>query len=410
MAPTARTARTAPTARTARTAPTARTARTARIPPTAPTAPTARIAPTAPTAPTARTAPTDRTAHTAFTLSTPPTAHTVALTPPTAPTVPMANGNRNPTACPDNLILVITHFCNLECSYCPVIKERKAINKRTAELAADIFLSYGNKDKHIRLFGGEPLLEFNLVKETVNFAKAKAAIKRKKITFDLSTNATLLNDAMFKFFRKNPELELIISLDGDRHSHTLNRVSLDKSQDAYAKIIENIHQIHNLPNVTINQVVCPNQVKLFFSNFRHILSLGFKRFNFLPAYFIHWKASELKVLESEFKKIAGLIKDRADIYVKNLFLLSETPLFNNGFVVDYNGDIFPNNLVLSKLYAHLGPQLKVGNVADYSKKRLKSEDFFIPRQDLNAIKDKQLLNSAGRVDNILTNFVASLKK
>lgn len=311
--------------------------------------------------------------------------------------------------CLNKLILIITHWCNLDCVYCPVLREKKSMPTEVARQAVDIFISEYGQEKSIRFFGGEPLLKFNLIKDIVKFAKRKTRFYKKSITFDITTNGVPLNNEMISFIQNNPEIELIISLDGDRRSHLMNRTSLNRNLDSYSCII-NQKRISKLPKLTVNIVAAPNQVEKLFHNFVHIFSLGFRRFNFLPAYFVRWQKEELRLLRQQFQKIADFILQQNEyIYIKNLYLLSKAPLFNNGLVIDYNGDIFPNNLILSKHFAHLRSKIRMGNIKEYFTNRF----FSLKPIDINYLiekeSDRTLLESTQKVDQILTNFVNLLK-
>lgn len=305
--------------------------------------------------------------------------------------------------------MIITHWCNLDCVYCPVLKEKKSMTKEVAKQAADIFISGYGQEKNIRFFGGEPLLKFNLIKAIVKFAKRKARFYKKSITFDITTNGIPLNNKMINFIQNNPEIELIISLDGDRRSHLINRVSPNRNLDSYSYII-NQKRILKLPKLTVNIVAAPNQVEKFFHNFVHIFSLGFRRFNFLPAYFILWRKEKLKLLRQQFQKISDFIlRQNEYIYIKNFYLLSKAPLFNDGLVIDYNGDIFPNNLILSRHFAHLRNKIIMGNIKGHSPRRYLS----LKPRDISCLMEREansaLLESTQKADQLLTDFVNVLK-
>lgn len=283
------------------------------------------------------------------------------------------------------------------------------MSAEVARQAVDIFISEYGQEKSIRFFGGEPLLKFNLIKDIVKFAKKKARFYKKSITFDITTNGVPLNNEMISFIQNNPEIELIVSLDGDRRSQLINRVSLNRNLDSYSYII-NQKRILKLPKLTINIVAAPNQVENFFHNFVHIFSLGFRRFNFLPAYFILWQKEELRLLRQQFQKIADFILQQNEyIYIKNLYLLSKAPLFNDGLVIDYNGDIFPNNLILSKHFIHLRSKIRTGNIKEYFPRKPLS----LKPIDINYLMKREggrtLLESTQKADQILTDFVNLLK-
>lgn len=108
------------------------------------------------------------------------------------------------------LILQVTQNCNLRCEYCVYsgnYETRGHTNKKmdfqTAKKAID-FLAEHSKNRNeviIGFYGGEPLLEFSLMKQCVEYAEER--LKGKKIEYSITTNATLLTDDVIKYFITN---------------------------------------------------------------------------------------------------------------------------------------------------------------------------------------------------------------
>jgi len=310
------------------------------------------------------------------------------------PTVHMDNGKAYIKA--NALILVITHNCNLRCWYCPTLRNSEAINFKTAKQSIEIFLnSNKNNDLLIRFFGGEPLLEFDLVKKIFNFTKKK--YPERKIRFNLTTNGLLLTEKKISFFRRNPEFELIINSETSKFP------------------IRQISPLVSLPNSMLNLLITPKKVNSFSNRYFNFINLGFKRFNFLPAYFVRWKEMELDKLKNEFNKLSGIVKNQLkdrNFYLKNLHVRARTPLFNSAFIVDCNGDIFSNNLFLAKFFNNLREELKISNIS-HTKSILDIERF--NREiDFNKIYRESIpadiLKSTFRANKILSDFIFSLRQ
>ena len=127
--------------------------------------------------------------------------------------------------------LVLTHQCNLRCTYC--YEEHKDDHVMRYEQAVEILdnefrFDDGYDEIEIDLFGGEPLLEFDLIVRLVDFVKN--GCYRKPFIFFASTNGVLLTDEMKKWFVDNRDYIMLgLSLDGTREMHNLNRCgSFDK--------------------------------------------------------------------------------------------------------------------------------------------------------------------------------------
>jgi uncharacterized protein len=137
------------------------------------------------------------------------------------------------------LILEVTENCNLRCEYCPYgqfyISPRKhsecGMNWDTARKAIDQFLKqakvfseqYPDTEYTIAFYGGEPMLEMDIIKKTVEHIKIMSAEKSDCFKFGITTNGTLLTDESIHFFAEH-SFHVTISMDGDREIHDRHRV------------------------------------------------------------------------------------------------------------------------------------------------------------------------------------------
>ena len=124
-------------------------------------------------------------------------------------------------------IFVVTLRCEHSCPYCQVSRQstdrsRFDMSDEVAERALDIaFESYSARIK-IEFQGGEPLLNFPLIKKIVSDAKARAATTKKSVDFVIASNLALLSDEILEFCKSN-EILLSTSLDGPADLHNKNR-------------------------------------------------------------------------------------------------------------------------------------------------------------------------------------------
>jgi uncharacterized protein len=111
----------------------------------------------------------------------------------------------------------------------------------TAQKAIDFYLdrSLEIAEPTISFYGGEPLLEIDLIKQCVEYSKSK--VEGRKIKFAISTNGTLLSDSTVDFLVKN-DFHLSISLDGSRKEHNVNR-KFSNGEGSFDIIINNINRI-----------------------------------------------------------------------------------------------------------------------------------------------------------------------
>ena len=123
------------------------------------------------------------------------------------------------------LCIHICHDCNFRCRYCfadegAYHSKRESMSLETAKKAVDFLIANSGKRKVLEMdfFGGEPLMNFGVLKETVAYAKAEGEKAGKKFLFTTTTNALLLTDEVIEFF--NAEMEnVVLSLDGRKEIH-----------------------------------------------------------------------------------------------------------------------------------------------------------------------------------------------
>ena len=169
----------------------------------------------------------------------------------------------------DKITLQLTQDCNFRCKYCVYSENRNARQRRhsekrmdweTAKKALDFFWDHSvdTAEVNIGFYGGEPLLEFPLIKQVVEYSKRR--FSGKNLSFNITTNATLLTDEMIYYFR-NHKVSVLISLDGPKEINDKNRVFSDGS-GTFDAVLERISRIKEIAPefadmVTINMTLDP---------------------------------------------------------------------------------------------------------------------------------------------------------
>lgn len=149
------------------------------------------------------------------------------------------------------MILQVTQSCNLRCSYC-IYTDNNGIgrfhnnismSKETIKKSIDVLSEYSidSEEINISFYGGEPMLNFELIKYGVNYAKD--IFKDKTLTFNMTTNGTLFNDENLKFLEDN-NFALLISIDGNKEIHDQNRkFKKNKKLSVFDLVLSNIKLI-----------------------------------------------------------------------------------------------------------------------------------------------------------------------
>ena len=150
------------------------------------------------------------------------------------------------------LTLEVTHDCNLSCEYCSFgshYLQTRAVNAlpmslATARNAVECFLDHEPIGAGIGFYGGEPLLEFQLIREVVCIAEQMAFDKGVDLRFSLTTNGTLLKDEVIHYLVEH-QFSILISLDGDKESHDRYRLfrncnGIGRSKGSFDVIVANM--------------------------------------------------------------------------------------------------------------------------------------------------------------------------
>lgn len=118
------------------------------------------------------------------------------------------------------MCLHVAHDCNLRCKYCFAStgdfgKGRKLLDEATGKMAIDFLLEHSNGRKNLELdfFGGEPLMNMEVVKSVVEYARSKEKEYNKNFRFTITTNGVLLNDENILFINKEMS-NVVLSIDG----------------------------------------------------------------------------------------------------------------------------------------------------------------------------------------------------
>lgn len=123
------------------------------------------------------------------------------------------------------LCLHVAHTCNLNCSYCFAAQgkyqgERALMSFEVGKRALDFLIenSGNRKNLEVDFFGGEPLMNFDVVKRLVEYARSIEKKHNKNFRFTLTTNGVLIDDDVIDFCNREMN-NVVLSLDGRKEVH-----------------------------------------------------------------------------------------------------------------------------------------------------------------------------------------------
>lgn len=280
--------------------------------------------------------------------------------------------------------------CNLRCKYCYAgdgeYNEKGRMSLETATKAVDYLIGQSGErhDLTIVFFGGEPLLNFDVIKKTVEYANVQEKLKGKKIKYSMTCNGTLINEEITKFIIEN-KIAVQISVDGNENAHDLNRF-YGNGKGSYETIIKRTEDLRELKLLGVRATLTPENKDLV-EVYTHLFDLDFKWVFASPAIQMFTKEQYVNLHENykslisyfeglvqskdyeRAKKIKNIMKNLERIHTgrkTSHFCGAETNLL----AVDINGDLYPcHRFVNNKEY-------KQGNVFDGINYEIK-ESFLI---------------------------------
>ena len=148
------------------------------------------------------------------------------------------------------LCLHVAHTCNLNCSYCFASQgkyqgDRAIMSFEVGKQALDFLMEHSGNRRNLEVdfFGGEPLMNFDVVKQLVAYAREQEKERGKNFRFTLTTNGVLVDDDVIEF--SNREMSnVVLSLDGRKEVHDRYRVdyagkgSWEKIVPKFQKFVE----------------------------------------------------------------------------------------------------------------------------------------------------------------------------
>lgn len=160
-------------------------------------------------------------------------------------------------------IIVVTLRCNMKCIYChasskAVDKKEFDMDKETAKKTVDFIFQTPSKSITIEFQGGEPLLNWEVVKYVIEYAQEKNKIAKKNLMITIVTNLTEMNDEKMDYLIKKG-VDICTSLDGPKELHDYNRKFLKGSN--YEQVIKCIRRFieeyknRNIKNKRVNALV-----------------------------------------------------------------------------------------------------------------------------------------------------------
>ncbi|MBQ2999379.1 MAG: thioether cross-link-forming SCIFF peptide maturase [Clostridia bacterium] len=217
------------------------------------------------------------------------------------------------------LCLHIAHTCNLDCSYCFASQgkyhgERALMSLEVGKRALDFLIENSGTRRNLEVdfFGGEPLMNFEVVKELVAYAREREKECGKNFRFTLTTNGMLIDDDVIEFANRECS-NVVLSLDGRKEIHDRFRVdhagrgSFDTIVPKFQKLVEARGGKNYYMRGTFTHAN-PD----FLKDIEVMLSLGFRELSMEPVVCAPddpsaLTAEDLPIVMEQYEKLAELM-------------------------------------------------------------------------------------------------------
>ena len=220
------------------------------------------------------------------------------------------------------LCLHVAHTCNLNCEYCFASQgkyngERAVMDFETGKRALDFLIENSGTRTNLEVdfFGGEPLMNWQVVKDLVKYARSIEKDHGKNFRFTLTTNGVLVDDEIIEFANKEMS-NVVLSLDGRKEVHDKYRVDYN-GQGSWEKIVPKFQKfVEKRGNKDYYmRGTFTHENPDFLEDIKVMLDLGFTELSMEPVVCAPGEKSELTeadlpIILDQYEKLAELILER----------------------------------------------------------------------------------------------------
>ncbi|MBU9747010.1 thioether cross-link-forming SCIFF peptide maturase [Lachnospiraceae bacterium ASD3451] len=187
------------------------------------------------------------------------------------------------------LCLHIAHDCNLACKYCFAEEgeyhgRRELMSYETGRQALDFLIANSGNRRNLEVdfFGGEPLMNWQVVKDLVAYGREQEKLYDKKFRFTLTTNGVLLDDEVMEFANREMS-NVVLSIDGRKEIHDRMRPSRNGkgSYDLIVPKFQKLAESRKQTNYYVRGTFTRNNLD-FSEDVLHLADLGFQQISVEP--------------------------------------------------------------------------------------------------------------------------------
>lgn len=214
------------------------------------------------------------------------------------------------------MCLNMTHDCNLRCEYCFASQgtyngEKAFLSFETGKKAFDYLVknSGNRKNLEVDFFGGEPLMNFDVIKKLVDYGRSLEKEYNKHFRFTVTTNGVLLDEEKMDYINENMD-NVVLSIDGRKETNDRMRKTINK-KGSYDLIVDNYKKFiskRGSKDYFARGTYTSNNLD-FSEDVKHMRELGFDKISVEPVVAKDEEKYALKkehvdILKKEYEKLA----------------------------------------------------------------------------------------------------------
>lgn len=222
------------------------------------------------------------------------------------------------------MCLHVSHDCNLRCKYCFAdegkyhTEKRELMTAETGKRAMDYLVEHSGHRRNLEVdfFGGEPLMNFEVVKEVVEYARELEKKHNKVFRFTVTTNGILLDEKKLEYINENMS-NIVLSIDGRKEVNDRMRYRADGSgsYDKIVPIFQKVAESRNQDNYYVRGTFTRENLD-FSKDVLHLADLGFKQISIEPV--VCGEETDYSLREEDLPKIFNEYESLVKEYVKRI--------------------------------------------------------------------------------------------
>jgi sulfatase maturation enzyme AslB (radical SAM superfamily) len=194
----------------------------------------------------------------------------------------------------------VTEDCNYECTYCYQKKGKISVRPSSVKKAIDFFSPYLKNPCYINFYGGEPLMAFDTIMETLRYTQDRIA-PQKDVRYTLTTNGSLLTERHLEILDEF-NFQLVLSFDGLAQNFS-------RKKGSFRQMVRIIEKTKKYPKIILmtHSVYTPETIQYLSDSMKFIDKLGVESINFNLSYITPWDSEDLELFKRQMEELSRYI-------------------------------------------------------------------------------------------------------